>query len=85
MHSLGVGFYYHHYHYHVYLLGFSLALHFGLGLVLDFLIFTYSDLSLVIWFLVPLSCLILSSVGEVSLGSGIVDLLYSSLSFKLML
>ena len=44
----------------------------------------YSFLSLAILSLISLSFQISSSVGEISQGSGIVNLLYSSLLFKLM-
>ena len=74
-------------------LGFDFDLGFDLGVLASFglgfglfsdLVQRYSVLKAPILVLISLSSLISSSVAGLLSGNGIVDLLYSSLSFKLM-
>ena len=65
-------------------LGLGLGLGMGFGLGVCFLALRYSVLSFAIWSLISFSLRISSSVGGISHGSGMVDLLYSSLLFRLI-
>ena len=65
-------------------LGLGMGLGMGFGLGACFLALRYSVLSFAIWSLISFSLRISSSVGGISQGSGMVDLLYSSLLFRLI-
>merc|ERR1711954_492141 len=66
------------------ILGLGIGLGMGFGLGASFLALRYSVLSFAIWSLISFSLRISSSVWGASQGSGMVDLLYSSLLFRLI-